>query len=265
MTDKNRERKSDPEVDESYLDEKTMHILDHIRELRQRAIYSVIALVLGAIVAFIFADYIVAFFTVQFESMTAESSLDARLFVGNVTEGFVVRLKLALIAGAVLALPAIFYNILRFVFPGLKRRERRATLVALIVGFVLGVGGFYYAYTQIVPISIQFLTGSEFIPERVGVLLNYAGNINFVLQLLLIAVVLFQLPVAMVMLMRLGVLTRKAALRASRYVMVAILLLSAILTPPDVISQVFLAVPLIVLYFLAILVARIFRFGGEEV
>lgn len=251
--------------EEEDLDEKTMHILDHVRELRRRVIFSLIALAIGAAVAFVFADAIVALFTVQFENMAQESSLDARLFVGNVTEGFVIRLKLALIAGAVLALPAILYNILAFIFPGLKRKERRATLIALIVSFVLAVGGFYYAYTQILPISIEFLTGSDFIPERVGVLLNYASNVDFVLQLLLIAVLLFQLPVVMVMLMRLGVLTRKAALRASRYVIIGILLLSAILTPPDVISQVFLGVPLVGLYFLAILVARIFRFGSEEV
>jgi sec-independent protein translocase protein TatC len=241
-----------------------MHILDHLRELRQRVIGSLIALVIGAAVAFLFADPIVALFTAQFENMAAESSLEARLFLGNVTEGFVIRLKLALIAGAVLALPVILYNIIRFIFPGLKKRERRATLIALVVCLLLAVGGFSYAYTQIIPLSIGFLTSGEFVPDRVGVLLNYASNVNFVLQLLLIAVLLFQLPVVMVTLMRLRVLSRRAALRASRYVIVAILLLSAILTPPDVISQVFLAVPLVGLYFLAILVARIFRFGAEE-
>lgn len=241
-----------------------MHIFDHLRELRRRVITSLVALFIGAAVAFIFAETIIGLFTVQFENMAAESSLDARLFVGTVTEGFVIRLKLSLIAGAVLALPAILYNIVRFIFPGLRKSERRVTLVALIVGLFLGAGGFYYAYTQIIPISIRFLTGGQFIPERVGVLLNYATNINLVLQLLLIAVVLFQLPVVMVVLMRLGVLTRKAAIRASRYVIVAILLLSAILTPPDVISQLFLAAPLVALYFLAVLVARIFRFGREE-
>ncbi|MGM0674480.1 MAG: twin-arginine translocase subunit TatC [Spirochaetota bacterium] len=238
-----------------------MDVLGHLTELRRRIIFSLLALAVCSAVAFAFYEVLVDLIRRPFSDISLDSALPSRLFVHSVTEGFLVRIRVALLGGAVLALPVMAYHVLRFVFPGLYRTERRLIAAALAAGTVLAVTAFFYSYVQLLPISLQFLTSSGFIPEDVGVLLSYRGSIGFVLQVLLMAVVLFQLPVVVVVLLKLNVLTRHTAIKAGRYVIVVLFGISAILTPPDVVSQLGLALPLIVLYYAAVLFARLFRLG----
>ncbi len=240
-----------------------MDILSHLIELRRRLIYSIVALAACSAIAFALYEPLVELVKRPFQAIQMESSLPGQLFVHSVTEGFLVRIRIALLGGAIVSLPFIGYHILRFVFPGLYAHERRAIAAALIAGSALAVGAFLYSYVQLLPISLRFLTSSGFIPEDVGVLLSYRSSIAFVLQVLLMAVVLFQLPVVVVVLMKLNVLSRRTALKAGPYVIVSLAGISALLTPPDVISQIGLALPLVALYFLAVVVARVFRFGEE--
>ena len=137
-------------------------------------------------------------------------------------------------------------------------------LGSLVASAVLIVAGFFYAYYTVIPISVGFLTSAGFIPEQVGLLLNYDRNIFVVFQFLLMFLLLFQSPIVLVLLMMSGVVTRRALLGASRYVIVGIFVVSAAVTPPDVISQVSLAVPLVVMFFLSILIGRIFGFGADR-
>lgn len=260
-------RYADPETGRDEVSEgaggEAAHILVHLAELRKRVIFSILCVVACSAAAFAFYDPLVALVSGPFSRLQLSSDLPARLFVHSVTEGFLVRVRISLLSGVIFALPAVFYHILRFVFPGLTGSERRTTGAAVIGGFVLAVGAFYYSYTQILPISLDFLTGSGFVPEDVGVLLNFRMSISFVLQILLIAVVLFQLPVVLLVLLKLELINARGALRAGPYVVVILLAVSAILTPPDVISQIGLALPLAALYFLAIGVAVLFRVGGR--
>ncbi len=235
-------------------------ILDHLIELRRRVIYALAALAVGTAVAFALYEPLITFLRQPFTALP-ENAFPGQLYVHSVTEGFLVRIRVALLGGAVLSLPVIVYHILRFVFPGLYTNERRTIAFAIGASSILAIGGFLYSYSQLLPISLRFLTSSGFIPEDVGVLLSYRMSLGFVLQVLLIAVLLFQLPVVVVVLMKLDVLPRRSAIKAAPYVIVSLVGLSAILTPPDVISQLGLAVPLAALYFLAVLVGRIFRLG----
>ena len=111
--------------------------------------------------------------------------------------------------------------------------------------------------------KLRFLTSSKFIPFNVGLLLNYTKNIFYILQFIFIALVIFQTPIILELLLISNVVKRKALLKMSKYIIILIFVLSALLTPPDFISQVSLATPLIVLYFLTILIAKIFRFGED--
>ena len=111
------------------------------------------------------------------------------------------------------------------------------------------------------PLAIGFLTNPYFVPKGVGYLLNYQTNIFYVFSFILWSVIALQLPLVMELLLMMGILKRKAVFKASRYVIVAIFVLAAIITPPDFISQLGVAVPLTVLYFLALLIAKIFKFG----
>ncbi|MBN1834392.1 MAG: twin-arginine translocase subunit TatC [Spirochaetales bacterium] len=234
--------------------------LEHFRELRRRLIASVVAVAAAAGVAFGFYDRIIALLYAPFQSEQFQTDGEF-LFIHTIFEGFLVKLKVSLLAGLILAFPFLLYNLLRFVFPGLKSREKRIVSAALVASFVLIGVSFYYGYYQVIPISIAFLTGSGFIPAGTGLLLNFGRNVFVIFQLLFITILLFQFPVVLEVLLVMNVVSRRALLKAGRYVVTGIFVVSAILTPPDFVSQLSVAVPLVGLYFLAILIARIGGFG----
>ena len=236
-----------------------MPFTEHLRELRVRLIVSLTAATCFAAAAFALYRPIVSFLFVPFESV--EGIGESALFIQTIFEGFLAKVKLSFLIGIIISSPVHLYNVIRFVFPGLITKEKKIISVGLIVSFLLIAGGFYYGYYQIIPLSVRFLTGSGFVPDGVGMLLNYQKNIFYILQFILAFVVAFQTPVMLEMLLAMGAVNRKALLKASRYIVVGIFVFAAVITPPDIVSQASVALPLIVLYFLTIFVARIFRFG----
>jgi sec-independent protein translocase protein TatC len=195
--------------------------------------------------------------------MIESISTDKQLFINTLFEGFLTKLKISLLAGFIISFPVHLYNAIRFIFPALKVKEKRVIVIGLFISFGLLAFSFYYSYYNIIPISVRFLTSRNFIPNQVGLLLNYNKNIFYILQFIFIALVIFQTPILLELLLVTNVIKRKTLLKFSRYVMVGIFILSALLTPPDFVSQVSLSVPLIVLYFLTILIAKIFKFGED--
>ena len=243
-----------------------MPFLQHAAELRRRLLISLLAALAAAIVCYTFYESVLAVLLRPLDAVpdvAAAEGADAYLFINTIFEGFLVRVKVALIAGVVLSLPVHFYNVIRFIFPGLTLRERRAISGALAASFVLLLVGFLYSYYSVIPLSVRFLVSSGFTPPGVGLLLNFGRNVFFVFQFLLVFLVVFQVPILLVVLMMTGAVTRRALLRASRYAVVLIFALSAVVTPPDVVSQVSLAVPMVGMFFLSILVAKLFGFGAE--
>lgn len=246
----------------------TMPFLEHAAELRQRLLISLAAVLLAAIACYLFYEPVLAVLLRPLESLpdaapVAPEAHDAYLFINTIFEGFLVRVKVALIAGAVLSLPVHLYHLVRFIFPGLTGRERRAVTATLAASFVLLLAGFLYSYYSVIPLSVRFLVSGGFIPPGVGLLLNFQRNVFFVFQFLLVFLLVFQIPILLVVLMMTGAVTRRALLRASRYAVVLIFALSAVVTPPDVVSQVSLAVPMVGMFFLSILVAKLLGFGAE--
>lgn len=246
----------------------TMPFLEHAAELRQRLLISLLAVLLAAIACYLFYEPVLAVLLRPLESlppaMPAAPEADAAyLFINTIFEGFLVRVKVALIAGAVLSLPVHLYHLVRFIFPGLTGRERRAVTATLAASFVLLLAGFLYSYYSVIPLSVRFLVSGGFIPPGVGLLLNFQRNVFFVFQFLLVFLLVFQIPILLVVLMMTGAVTRRALLRASRYAVVLIFALAAVVTPPDVVSQVSLAVPMVGMFFLSILVAKLLGFGAE--
>jgi len=244
----------------------TMPFLQHAAELRRRLLVSLLAALAAAIVCYTFYESVLAVLLRPLDAVpdvAAAAGGDAYLFINTIFEGFLVRVKVALIAGVVLSLPVHFYNVIRFIFPGLTLRERRAISGALAASFVLLLVGFLYSYYSVIPLSVRFLISSGFTPPGVGLLLNFGRNVFFVFQFLLVFLLVFQVPILLVVLMMTGAVTRRALLRASRYAVVLIFALSAVVTPPDVVSQVSLAVPMVGMFFLSILVAKLFGFGAE--
>lgn len=239
--------------------DRVMPLLDHVRELRNLILISLAGFLAGAVVSFIFSDRIVSLFTRQFNSVS--SAVESKLVVSTIVEGFSAQIKVAAYAGLILSSPIHIFNIIRYIFPILVKRQRRTILLFLLSSLLLIVFGAYLAYFRIVPLAIGFLTNPYFVPKGVGYLLNYQTNIFYVFSFILWSVIALQLPLIMELLLMMGVLKRKAVFKASRFIVVGIFILAAIITPPDFISQLGVALPLVALYFLALLIAKIFRFG----
>lgn len=241
--------------------EKMMTVIEHISELRNGILVSVFSFAAASVAGFIFSDRIVELFTRQFAEV--QSVIQKQMVVSTIVEGFVTQLRLALTTGFILSSPIHVFNLLKFIFPGLSRKRRWIILAFLFASLALIVSGSYFAYFKVVPLAIAFLTNPVFVPEGVGLLLNYQANIFYVLSFILWSLVALQLPVVLEILLVFNVLSRKSVFRASRFVIVGIFVIAAIVTPPDFISQLGIALPLIVLYFLAILIAKIFKFGEK--
>ena len=239
--------------------EKVMTVMEHITELRNCILISLVAFVACSVVAFIFSDDIIQLFTRQFDSVT--SAVGKQLVVSTIVEGFVVQMKVSVISGFIISLPIHIFNILRFTFPGLTGRQKRVILCYLIASLGLIVLGAYIAYFKIVPLAIGFLTDPYFVPKGVGYLLNYQEDIFYVFSFILWSVVALQTPLVMELLLQMNILNRKQVFHASRYVIVGIFIVAAIITPPDFISQLGVALPLTACYFLALLIAKICKFG----
>lgn len=235
-----------------------LSIFDHIRELRKRIVKSVLVALLGFVVAYVFYDGLIGWLLAPFENAG-----QAQLIVTSVFEGFVSKMKFCALAGFVGTLPFQVYQLLRFVFPGLSVRERRVILAAAIAGGVLAMLSLVLSYTWLIPFTLSTMTNQDFVPEGVGVLLHFQQNVFYVINMLLYGMLAFQFPIILEVLLFFGWVTRRQLLASSRYVVVGILVVAAIVTPPDVISQCGIAIPLTLLYFLSILVAKIFGWGGE--
>ncbi len=242
--------------------EKQMPLLGHITELRKRLIISLIAAAAATIVSYALYGRIIEILYLPLRVLE-DGQTNKLLYVNTIFEGFLTRLKISILAGIVLSLPVHFFNLIRFIFPGLTRKEKKIVSIALAFSFIFITTSFLYSYYEIIPISVDYLTGTGFIPERTGLLLGFSGNIFYVLQFMFAALVVFQIPIVLEVLLALKALSRKTLWRASRYVIVAIFILAAIVTPPDFITQLSLALPLTALYFLTLLIAKIFRFGAD--
>ncbi len=236
-----------------------MSVWDHIRELRKRLIISLTSLILCAGAAYYFYDTIFVVLTKPFEGI--QKTFATTMVVTSIVEGFMIKLKVAFWAGLVASFPVHIFNIVRFIFPGLKALERKVVVWSLLSSFVLIILSGYFVYFYVVPYSVKFLVSADFVPKNVGIMLHYGENIFYVFMFLLFALIAFQFPVVLEILLVLKILKRKTLWRWGRYIVIGIFILAAVITPPDFVSQLSLAVPMVGLFYLTLLVAKIFKFG----
>ncbi len=229
-----------------------MPFLGHIRELRRRLIISIVALGVAFLIGLFAFDDFVSILIKPFEDT---------LYITRIEQGFTTKIKISLYLGLILSFPVHLYNSVLFILPALTKKERNILICFLIGSFFLLIFGGYTAYFQILPISLKFLKSGSFIPANVMVWLDYKESLSFVVQIVLAFLALFQLPLVLLVLMILNVIDRRWLLKSSRYFIVIILLVSAFITPPDVVSQVGLALPLILLFYATILIGKVFNLG----
>ncbi len=218
-----------------------MTFLDHLEELRKRIFYSLIALGVTAVVGFFFSPRVLNLLT----------RLVPNLVFLAPAEAFVVQLKVALVTGIFLAAPVLFYQFWRFVRPALRKHEAKYLAVAVVVSSVLFVVGVAFAYLVVVPIAMKFLLSFE--TPKLHAMLSISEFVGTVGAFLLACGVVFQLPVIMFFMTKLGVVTPKLLMKNQRIAIVLIFIVAAILSPPDVFSQILMAIPLFVLFELGVL------------
>jgi sec-independent protein translocase protein TatC len=233
-----------------------MTFFDHLNTLRRHLWFSVIIFILGFGLSLYLYKNIINLLTAPLESTESSS-----LYMTTVYEGFLARIRVSLIAGFIITMPVHIINLLIFIFPALRPKEKRTIIAIVLIGFVLTMISLYYAYSFLIPFSIQFLTGSSFMVKGTSFLLSFTKNVFYLVQFFAAVVVIFQLPLLLILLISLKVVSVESAFKYGRFVIVAAFILSAILTPPDIVSQIMTALPLIFLYYTALLAAKIFRLG----
>ena len=235
--------------------EKRMPFLDHLEELRWTILRSLIAVVLGAVVCYLFSREIVTFL----RSLGPE---DLKLIYLAPTEGFMIYIKVAIFSGLVLSMPYVVYEFWKFIVPGLLEKEKK--LVPPIVAFTVlcFATGASFAALVIVPLGMKFLLSfqTDFLTDSITI----GKYLGFVVTIILVFGVVFELPVLSFFLTKIGILTPEFLRRNRRYGIVLIFIMAAVLTPPDIFTQLMLAGPLIMLYEISIWVSRMVKSKEEE-
>ncbi|HJO22831.1 MAG: twin-arginine translocase subunit TatC [Myxococcota bacterium] len=236
------------------MDETRLPLTDHLAELRSRLFKCVLAWVIGVAAAWSFSEEI--FGLLLRPAVEALGGGERPLQAIAPTEIFFTYLKCAVLAGFVLSLPVIFWQLWSFIAPGLYPNEKNAVVPFVCASTLLFTGGAVFGYTTVFPLMFQFL--SSFDSEFVHSAWTMREVFALTTRLFLAFGVAFELPVLVFFLAVAGIVDAPTLLRGTPYAVLAVFVVAAILTPPDWVSQVFLAVPMVGLYLLGIGVAWIF-------
>ena len=223
--------------------------MSHLIELRDRLLRCVVAFLLVFICLFPWARDI---YTVLAEPLLAALPKGGQMIATEVTAPFFVPIKVTMLAAMVIALPYLLYQIWAFVAPGLYAQEKRLVLPLIFTSTVLFLVGMSFAYFIVFPVVFHFITSIA--PQGVAVMTDIQKYLDFVMTLFIAFGVTFEVPVAVVILTRTGIVSVAKLREARPYVIVGAFVIGAIFTPPDVISQLFLAIPLWLLYEVGIIV-----------
>ena len=234
-------------------------LIEHLIELRQRLFYAVLAIFVFFIISFIFADHIFNLLVIPYERAAGENT-NLRLIFTAPQEYFFVQIKIALFSALFIAFPVIATQIYRFVAPGLYRNERKAFLPYLIATPILFFMGACLVYFMIMPLAMRFFLSMQQSggagKAAIELLPRVSEYLGLIMTLIFAFGIMFQLPVVVTLLASAGLITSDTLRSKRKYAIVLTFIAAAVLTPPDPISQIGLAVPTLLLYEISILSAR---------
>jgi sec-independent protein translocase protein TatC len=248
------------EPEETEIEASRAPLLDHLFELRSRLIRAVIAIFIAFVVCFFFAKPIYNILLVPYVWAAADHGDTAKLIYTAPQEYFLTQVKVALFGALFIAFPIIAQQIYKFVAPGLYRNERKAFLPYLVATPVLFVLGGAVVFFLMMPLALRFFlslqqAGANDIAS-IEALFKVSDYLSLITTLILAFGLVFQLPVVLTLLARAGILTSDTLKRGRRYAIVLAFVAAAVLTPPDVISQIGLAIPTLMLYEISIFSVR---------
>lgn len=228
-------------------DAASMTVAGHLRELRKRLLISLAVLLGFSVIAFVFIQKFV----------DAMLRLSAQFHFVYLTPAELVTsyLKLSVVLGLVFASPVILWQLWAFVSPGLTMGERRGARTALVAGFVFFLLGALFCYAAVLPMTLQFFYGFN-ASKDITATISFDSYMTFVLGMLLVFGVVFEMPVLSYLLGRLGLARAEWLKKGRKYAILLIFIVAAIITPPDVVSQIMTAIPMLALYELSVFVCQ---------
>ena len=238
------------------VDDYRMPLLEHLRELRQRLVVSLYTTVISVVVMFVFSNDIFAWLCAPMNA-ALQSTGKGSMAITEAMEGFMVQMKVAGLGGLFVAAPILFWQAWKFIAPGLYDTEKRVVMPLVIASTTLFLAGAAFCYKVVFVLGFPMFLQMN--PDGVTAVLSIDSYLGMVTKLLIGFGAAFQLPIVIFFLARLGLVDHKDLIKGFRYAVVGIFVVAAVLTPgPDVMSQALMAIPLLLLYGIGILVARIF-------
>jgi sec-independent protein translocase protein TatC len=227
-------------------------LISHLLELRARLLRAVLAVLLVAAPCMVFANEL---FTIVARPLLKVLPKGAVMLSTNVMAPLVAPFKLAFYVALILAMPYVLYQIWAFVAPGLYKHEKRFALPLLVSSVLLFYCGIAFAYFAVFPLMFVFLTSTA--PIGVQVMPDMTQYLDLVLMLFIAFGIAFEIPIAIVLLVRTGLVRIESLKRNRGYVLIGVFVQAAIIVPPDVVSQTMMALPMYALYEIGIVMARL--------
>jgi sec-independent protein translocase protein TatC len=224
--------------------------ISHLIELRDRLLHALIAVGVAFIPCFIFARDL---YTLLATPLIAKLPAGSQMIATDVTGAFLVPMKVAMMVAFLVALPYVLHQLWAFVAPGLYQNEKKLAIPLIITSTLLFFVGMAFAYFAVFPMVFKFVVG--YTPEGVAMMTDINNYLSFVLTLFLAFGMTFETPVAVIILVRMGIVTVEKLREIRPYVVVGAFVVGAIFTPPDIVSQFMLAIPIWILYEVGIIMA----------
>lgn len=228
----------------------SMNLIDHLQELRKRILWVIIFFIASLVIGFLFAEPVIDYFK---NSLAAES-IDWNVF--RLTDAIMIYLKFAFLIGMALTMPFALFQAWRFVAPGLTKKEQNLTIWFIPSAFMLFIAGISFAYFITFPMIVNFLANFSL---RLEVQQTYGISEYFTLMFNMIIPfgLFFELPIIVVFLTRIGILNPELLIRFRKIAYLILVILAASITPPDLVSEIIVAIPLLLLYEFSIWLSKI--------
>ena len=222
-----------------------MTLMQHLSELRRRILWTALVFVLSFGVGWIVAPFVELFLTMPLLSVWK----DATLLYTGMSDGLMIQFSLATLVALIITIPVFMWHIWAYVAPGLHKNEKSLLWPIFLLSPILFVIGAVFAFYVLFPIVFKFfLDLNESVDIPVVLFPAVRGYLSFTINLLKVFGVAFQLPLVLVLLNRVGILSKQTAIKSRKYVLVLIFIVAAMLTPPDIVSQLMLALPMWLLF-----------------